>query len=109
MVCIGKWCCCARKTIVVPKSVYYSYHVYVTQVFCRGTICVVQLWKSNCKATNYSVQLWKMSNCSAICNAVWSAVCTAVWSAVCSAVWSPVCNDPNFSIPTSRNVKHGGP
>ena len=23
--------------------------------------------------SKYSVQLWKMSNCSAICNAVWSA------------------------------------
>ena len=39
--------------------------------------------------SNYSVQLWKMSNCSAMCSAV--------------------CSDSNFSIPTSRNVKHGGP
>ena len=33
----------------------------------------------------------------------------AVWSAVCIAMWSAACSDPNFSIPTSRNVKHGGP
>ena len=62
----------------------------------------VQLWKmSNCRETmysaivedeqlqsNYSVQLWKMSNCSAMCSAV--------------------CSNSNFSIPTSRNVKHWG-
>ena len=55
------------------KKVYIMIIMYMSQFFCRGTICVVQLWK--------------MNNCSAVCIAIWSAICIAV----CIAVWGAVC------------------